>query len=190
MGNNPHPNGPNGTFNYSHASVTQFIATQGNLRDQRILVLKTTPEQDRKIIRYMEAHVGQNAGKLSNNCAQISSEALHEADQRMPISRKPSTVLANAREIFDNKETHIAQFHPVGDRYQKFDPHTSAKSNESKSAVLAANRLGYIQINGAVGGGTAWGQQTSGGFVDPEGSNIDLGGDSSPGFLHLVAPEK
>jgi hypothetical protein len=50
----------------------------------------------------------------------------------------------------------------------------------SAAEVLAANRSGYIAINGATGGGTSWGQQTSGGFVDAPGSNINLTGDNSP----------
>lgn len=41
-------------------------------------------------------------------------------------------------------------------------------------------------------GGTAiiWGNQPDGGFRDAPGSNINLGGDSSPAFPSLVAPEK
>jgi hypothetical protein len=62
----------------------------------------------------------------------------------------------------------------------------SAIASTPASQVLVANHLGYIQLNGAVGGGTAWGEQTSGGFVDAPGSNINLGGDNAPEPMSIM----
>lgn len=45
-------------------------------------------------------------------------------------------------------------------------------------------------VGGSIGtsGSISYGEQPDGSFVDSQGSNINLGGDSCPGFLHLVAP--
>jgi RHS repeat-associated protein len=67
-------------------------------------------------------------------------------------------------------------------------PSPSAPTRTPAATGYQGNQPAPIYPGGAIGGGTAWGQQTDGSFVDAQGSNTDLGGDSSPGFAHLVAP--
>ena len=53
---------------------------------------------------------------------------------------------------------------------------------------LNGSQSAPIYQGGAIGGGTAWGQQTDGSFVDAQGSNTDLGGDNPPTMPHGAAP--
>jgi RHS repeat-associated protein len=194
-----HGNNPADTHgNYSHASVTDYLRQQIPLRSTTIVVLKTSDEQERAINRYMDSLVGKTPNKVTDNCSVRVSDALKAAyPDKGYTTHTPPDVILEAKNVLGGKASGIKQ----GDvdkakDYKSFDPKPGARSAEpirtAPRAVLAANHLGFIQINGAVGGGTSWGEQTSGGFVDAPGSNIDLQTDveGSFGFMTFVPPQK
>ena len=74
--------GPNGTYNLSHDSVTKYLMRSSLERNQSLIVLKTTQQQEKAINRYMDARASQdvhNSELLHSNCTTRGSGALERA---------------------------------------------------------------------------------------------------------------
>jgi hypothetical protein len=74
----------NGIYSYGTntnlgSSVTDFVTSQSNYRSQTLYVIKTTPEQDKKIQNYLSQFKNKNQIGLSNNCAARTLDALYAA---------------------------------------------------------------------------------------------------------------
>ncbi|MEN3369312.1 MAG: hypothetical protein V7609_1455, partial [Verrucomicrobiota bacterium] len=91
-----HGNNPAGAHNYSHSSVTDYVASQSALRHQDVIILKTTLEQEQKIQQYMDALAQKTPDKFDDNCARRVSEALKAAKLGFKSTAFPETVADQA----------------------------------------------------------------------------------------------
>jgi RHS repeat-associated protein len=60
------------------------------------------------------------------------------------------------------------------------DHNTIVKHALARSEAISMRTFGMLNLNGARGGGTAWGEQSNGSFVDSQGSSINLASDVDP----------
>lgn len=131
VGNNPH----NSSFNYSHSSVTDYLAGQATTRNTSITVIKTTPQEEAIINRHMDALAGKISGSAFDNCAVRVSNALHEANPKFATSRYPEVVYKETRARGQGTTEVIEKDHPEKAKdYERFNPSNSPETNGTRGA--------------------------------------------------------
>jgi hypothetical protein len=163
------------TANGGHRTAAEMAATREH-EDKHVPSAKALHDQYQKKIDTVIGQYSENGSEKNRKAA-----AQKEADQLR-------------REL--DQRFHSHEPRSEWEDVLKREGRTSGQINQMYRNGNASVGTGTVYVCGSSlsgfgsSGSIAYGERPDGSFVDSPGSNVNLGGDSSPSFSSLVAPEK
>ncbi len=127
--------------NYSHASVTKYLAEQAKIRYTILVRIKTTPSQEKAINRYMDS-LANKSTTMTDNSAMRTSDALRSAGLNVIRATFPETVNEEAIRSLHGTESRINKGElGKAENFKSFDPNIEKgiEEGETKAAEMIGN---------------------------------------------------